>query len=71
MGNMEGWDLALLAAAGYMAVTALVRMMIKQRDRLVAQLSKEAAKEQRVKKNQQRLEEAQQRHEEALRRRTG
>jgi len=45
MGNMEGWDIALLAAAGYMAITALVRMMIRQRDRLVAELSKEAAEE--------------------------
>lgn len=61
MGNMEGWDIALLAAAGYMAVTALVRMMIRQRDRLVAQLSKEAAKQQNLKKAQQRKEEAQRR----------
>jgi len=61
MGNMEGWDIALLAAAGYMAVTALVRMMIRQRDRLVAELSKEAARQQVRKKVQQQLEEAQQR----------
>ena len=68
MGNMEGWDIALLAAAGYMAVTALVRMMIRQRDRLVARLSKEAAKQQSHVKTQRRLEEAQRQQEEAQRR---
>ena len=61
MGNMEGWDIALLAAAGYMAVTALVRMMIRQRDRLVARLSKEAARQQEREKAKRRKEEAQQR----------
>jgi hypothetical protein len=68
MGNMEGWDIALLAAAGYMAVTALVRMMIRQRDRLVDELSREAAKQRARIKTQQHIEEARQRQEEAERR---
>jgi len=58
---MEGWDIALLAAAGYMAVTALVRMMIRQRDRLVAELSKEAAKQQKDNRAQQRQGESKRR----------
>ncbi len=41
MGAMEGWDLALLVAAAYVAVTALVRLMLKRREQLVAQFRDE------------------------------
>jgi hypothetical protein len=38
---MEGWDVALLVVAGYVAVTALVRLMIGHRNRLVAELRRQ------------------------------
>jgi hypothetical protein len=34
--SMDLWDLALWAVAGYLAVVTLVRLMVCQRDRLVA-----------------------------------
>jgi uncharacterized membrane-anchored protein YhcB (DUF1043 family) len=34
METMSGWDVALLAVVGYVAVTALVRLMIRRRDQL-------------------------------------
>jgi len=33
---MDGWSIALLVVAGYVAVVALVRLMISHRDKLVA-----------------------------------
>jgi hypothetical protein len=38
---MDGWDIALLAAAAYMAVTALVRLMLRRRDQMIEQLRKQ------------------------------
>jgi len=40
MGNMDGWDVALLAAAAYIAVTALVRLMIRRRNQLLGEFRK-------------------------------
>ena len=37
MGNLDAWQIALLVAAGYVAVTALVRMMRLRRDTLAGQ----------------------------------
>jgi hypothetical protein len=37
MANMNGWDVALLVAAGYVAVTALVRLMLRRRNEMVDQ----------------------------------
>jgi hypothetical protein len=37
---MDGWDIALVAAAAYMAVTALVRLMLRRRDQMLAELRK-------------------------------
>jgi len=45
MGNMGGWDVALLAAAGYIAVTALVRLMIRRRDQLVGEFREQLTRE--------------------------
>jgi hypothetical protein len=39
--NMDGWDLALLAAAAYMAATALVRLMLRRRDQMLEELRKQ------------------------------
>ena len=40
MENMDGWDVALLAAAAYIAVTALVRLMIRRRNQLLGEFRK-------------------------------
>ncbi len=57
MGNMDGWDIALLAAAAYIAVTALVRLMIRRRDQLVdrfqAEVEEERDRQKREKKRQE------------------
>ena len=46
MGNMDGWDVALLAVAGYVAVSVLVRLMTGHRDRLVERLREEMKQQQ-------------------------
>jgi len=35
MGSMEVWDVALLVVAGYVALSALVRLMLRRRDELL------------------------------------
>ncbi len=50
MGNMDGWDVALLVAAGYVAVTALVRLMIRRRNQAVAEFHKQLAQEKQRRK---------------------
>ena len=47
MESMDGWDVALLAAAVYVAVTALVRLMVRRRDQLMERFRKEVAEEKR------------------------
>jgi len=46
---MDGWDIALLVLAGYLAVVALVRLMIRRRDQLLRQLELEVKQAQRAK----------------------
>lgn len=53
MGNMDGWDIALFVAAGYLAVVWLVRLMGRQRDQLVGQLRHEMAHERKKRKRAQ------------------
>jgi len=48
MANMDGWDVALLAAAAYVAVTSLVRLMIRRRDQAVGQFRRQLAKEKQL-----------------------
>lgn len=38
MGFMDGWDLAVLAVSGYVAVVVLVRLMTVERDRTLNRL---------------------------------
>ncbi len=45
MGNMDGWDVALLVAAGYVAATSLVRLMIRRREQLLDEFRQEVAQE--------------------------
>jgi hypothetical protein len=45
MENMDGWDLALLVAAGYVAVVALVRLMVRRRRQAMDQFRREMEKQ--------------------------
>ncbi len=45
MGNMDGWDLAILVLVGYVAVVSLVRLMLLRRDDMMKEFRKEVAKE--------------------------
>ena len=47
MANMDVWDIILLCAFAYVAVTALVRLMRVYRDQEVARLEEQVAAEQR------------------------
>lgn len=47
---MDGWSIALLLAAGYVAVMALVRIMLARRGTIVGELREQAAAEQRRKR---------------------
>jgi hypothetical protein len=47
---MDGWDLALLAVVGYVAVAAMVRLMLARRDRSLADLREQLAREKRRRK---------------------
>ena len=44
---MDGWNLTLLAASGFVAVTGLVRLMLARRNKLVLELREQAEAEQR------------------------
>ena len=44
---MDAWNVAILAAAGYVAVTALVRLMIRRRNQMLEQFRREVEKEKR------------------------
>lgn len=37
--SMDGWDVALLVVVSYIAVMALVRLMVGRRDRLIKDMS--------------------------------
>jgi hypothetical protein len=45
---MDGWDLALVGAAGYTAVVGLVRLMNRRRNQLVDELMQEVADQRRL-----------------------
>jgi hypothetical protein len=55
---MDRWNLLLLLAASYVAVTSLVRMMIARRDRLVAEVQNQLDGEKRRRKAKQAYEKA-------------
>jgi hypothetical protein len=43
---MDGWSVALLAVAGYVAAMTLVRLMLARRNKLISDLREQAAAEQ-------------------------
>ena len=53
------WDAALVCVAGYVAVTALVKLMHHRRDAVIDDLSRRAEAERQRKKLRQRREEHQ------------
>ena len=53
---MDGWQLALLAVSGYMAVVTLIRLMQKHRDRLYAQLEAELERQRAERKAKKKAE---------------
>jgi type II secretory pathway pseudopilin PulG len=46
MANLDGWDMALLAVAAYIAVVSLVRLMRARRRAVVAELQREVLRQQ-------------------------
>lgn len=40
---MDGWSVALLAAAAYVAVTGLTRLMLARRDQLMQEVERQIA----------------------------
>ena len=42
---MDTWDILILVVAAYIAVTALVRLMIRRRDQLVSRLRRQMDEE--------------------------
>ncbi len=57
MGSMDGWDVALLVAAGYVAATALVRLMIRHRDQLLNKFHEEVKREKKRRAAEERRQE--------------
>ncbi|HEY2413260.1 MAG TPA: hypothetical protein VGI40_13505 [Pirellulaceae bacterium] len=53
---MDAWTIALFAVAAFVAITALVRLMLVRRDRLLAELSAQARDEQHKKQLAEQLE---------------
>jgi hypothetical protein len=51
---MDGWDVALLVVAGYVAIMALVHLMIRRRDQMVEQFRKEMDKEKKRREAEER-----------------
>jgi heme exporter protein D len=47
MANMNAWDVAVLVAAAYVATTALVRLMIRRRDRMLEEFREQLEAEKR------------------------
>ncbi len=56
MGTMDGWSIALLVIAGYVAVTGLVRLMVRHRDQLLGRFRTEMEAEKQRKKAKQKQE---------------
>lgn len=47
---MDRWDVLIIAVATYVAITALVRLMVRRRDELVAQVRQQITELQKKKK---------------------
>jgi heme exporter protein D len=47
---MDGWRIALLAGAGWIAIMGLVRLMLARRNRVLQELEQQVAAERRKKR---------------------
>lgn len=54
--HMDGWSVVLLAAACYVAVMALVRLMRKRRDQMIERFREEVEKEKKLKEAERKRE---------------
>ena len=54
MENMERWEIALLLLVGYLAVSALVRLMAWHRDDVVAKFRRDLDQQKATQKSQER-----------------
>ncbi len=63
MANMDSWDWALLAVAGYMAVLSLVRLMSHHRDKVLSQFRKQINQEEMRKPRKRRKQKSTKLHE--------
>jgi hypothetical protein len=54
IGMLQGWEIGLLAIAGFISVTALVRLMRVRRDQLTSELLAQAEAEHRRKQEEER-----------------
>jgi hypothetical protein len=61
MANMNGWDVALLVVAGYVAVTALVRLMLRRRNEMVGEFRQRMKTEKKRKEAEAREQELRER----------
>jgi hypothetical protein len=62
MEAMNGWDVAMLAIAGYVAVVSLARLMLRRRDELVVEFRALFQQEKRKKAELERKKAEQERH---------
>jgi len=58
MENMNGWDVVLLVVAGYLATTALVRLMTRRRDQMLANFRQRLKMEEKRKEEKRSQQEA-------------
>jgi hypothetical protein len=52
MGAMDNWDVTLLVVAGYLAVVALVRLMTRKRDQMLAEFRDQIEKDKKREKDE-------------------
>jgi hypothetical protein len=58
--SLQGWEIGLLAAAAFIAITAIVRLMRQRRDQLTQELLRQAEAEHRRKQEEERKAKAKQ-----------
>ena len=63
MANMDSWDWALLAVAGYVAVLSLVRLMSNHRDKVLSQFREQINQERMRKPRKRRKQKSTELHE--------
>ena len=49
MGAMDNWDVTLLVVMGYLAVVALIRLMTRHRDQMLAEFRRQIEEEKKRK----------------------